>query len=223
MTYNKHFSKVFFVLLFSLIIFNVLFSVYNVNADYNIEEGDTFYFKVITLHDLSGSNFTYYNAYFDVAFSTDSEITLVVETVLKLTNSTQMKISLVVDDNSSWRTAILSQYIFVNRNWEDLEEEWAPPIYEVYETKKVWGLTSSASGELKVEYVKKDGVLNRFYAYEYPLITAIGIKEILIVRTDVNFEELTFSTGLTWLAILPIFILGVSLIIRYQFKMTKNR
>ncbi len=206
------FSKFFVILLSSIIILSSLFSINNVKADYNIEEGDTFQFKVTTLHNFSDLNMTYVNTDIGVTFASGSEITLIVLTFIELTETAQIKCRMLVDDYDPYDTALLSGFIFVNRNWDELQEEWAPPVFETYETKLVWGVKSYAAGEMEIEYVKKDGVLNRFYAYEYPLITSLGIKEILIERTDVDLA------GFTWLAMLPSFILGVSLIVYLRSK-----
>lgn len=196
---NRNYTKLLVILLLFLIC--SLTSINFTRADFKVKVGDTFQFKVTKLRNSTDETFVYTNGQLDIAFTENSNLTVEIVEIYDVYDIPEIKCKIVIDDIYSLTGTSFSGFIFVNRDWEQLEEDYPPPVFESYETRQIWGVTTEIAGEAQIEYVKKDGVLNQFYSKNYTQINSFGIYEILIQRTDVQLG------GYTWLSIIPGFLI----------------
>jgi len=206
MAKSSSLMKFSFLFILLLVQIGTFISVQQGKADMNIKNGDIFQFHVEKMRNIDDETFLYSNNDLDIAFTEGSNITVEVLEIYEQFENPRVRNKIVVDDTYIYENTLLDEYIFANKNWDDLEEEYSPPVFESYETKYVWGLRSYTSGELQIEFVKKDGVLHFFYAKNYTLINSIGIHEIQIQRTDVELG------GFNWVTLVPNFIFVFGLI-----------
>ncbi|MHA1211752.1 MAG: hypothetical protein ACTSSH_04745, partial [Candidatus Heimdallarchaeota archaeon] len=109
-------------------------------------------------------------------------------------------------------TALLANIVIQNRNWDELTEYYSTEFgYEIYEDRDIWGIRLNTTTKLHVDYLKRDGVLNRLYAYNESMLTSqlsAGEVEINRIETEANY-----NWAYSFIAILPLGALVYGIII----------
>ena len=184
-----------FILILSVLLIISSISTSNVNAKYNIKEGDTFRFHMDTLRNTIGGNHSFTQG----ALTFEENITMRVK--FTLVEIPYIKYSINIKGYEQI-FSLLSNIIVQNRTWDKLTAKYEAQGYEIYEDNEVWGVRQDSTTVLTVDFLKRDGVLNYFYAAnESQLKNYFGVGEIEISRTgDGQNNYWAFS----FLAIIPV-------------------
>ena len=150
-----------------------------VSAEYNIKVGDAFKFEI----ELMDAPYIY----LQVGSLVFSEGT-VMKVRITYVNIPYIKYSITINSQTEEFT-ILSNILVQDRNWANLTAKYQAEGYEIYEDSKIWGVRLNGSTYLKVDYLKRDGVLNYFHARnESTLKSALKIDEIVLNRIWDNYK-----------------------------------
>lgn len=193
MSKNKLRTKIVFLMLTTIIFYSYFASINYVTADYNITVGDSFQYDITKLRNIVDVSMTVIID--DITLKEGLSFTINV-TYFKLPH---IKYAIKVEGGPAEEFAFFSEIIFMNRNWDDLTEEYELTGYEVVETSKTWGVRDDRFGIIEVDYLKSDGVLSRFYSDNYaPLREGLSIGEVEIIR-----DTRTNNGAISLLTILP--------------------
>lgn len=198
----------------TVIFFIIIFTQVNfIQCEYNIKVGDTYQYHINKLRSLNG---------LPLAISISGlvlEEGLSFKLKFSMVDLPYIKYKITAGDTTK-EFAILSNIIVQNRSWEQLTEEYEDQGYTITNTNKIWGVMQNNTMELVVEYIKKDGVLNRFYAYnESMLVSELGVREVYIIRTSGNIRN---NWAYSFLAVIPIAGIIIS-VIYYNKKMSESK
>jgi hypothetical protein len=200
---KNQFKKVQILTIFLLVCIPFILSIQQAKAEYLIKPGDNFKFYLEILNKPGGSNhFINYRGLFIY-----EEATLEVK-ILDVDPAIRYRLTV---DRNYINTALLTNIFVQDGDWNALTLEYEALGYEVVETQTTWGIRQNDSTILNVNFNKKDGVLNDFYAFnESQLVDYLGTGEIQLIRTS-EF------TGLKWpyafLAIIPLGGIVVGIVI----------
>ncbi len=195
MSKSKLRTKIIFILLTAIIFYSYFASINYVKADYNIAVGDSFSFDITKLRNLTNTSTSISIGAVILAEGLSFTINV---TYFELPH---IKYVIKAEGSPAEEYALFSEIIFVNRNWDDLTEEYELTGYEVEETSTTWSVRDDRFGILEVDYWKADGVLSKFYANNFTaLVDGLGVGEVEIIR---DIGSSTNSGAISLLTILP--------------------
>ena len=209
-------SSLLIIILFSLIC-TLVFTI-EVKADYSVKVGDSFKFKVEKIRNISNEPMSY--SINDITIAENAILTLNVTTVnlpfeieYAITSEIDGVVSAVNEYSLFWQT------IFQNRTWDKLTDYYELLNYEVTQNNRVWSAKlEEGGGVIEAEFLKEDGVLNKIYISDYPLLRAeTGIKTLDIQRTWTGQ-----NASVPFLITIPIFTISLIFLSTFKRKINKD-
>lgn len=192
----------------SIIIFFVISSIFisNVNADYNIKEGDAYRFDISILR--TPWDFPYNLHIGDIIIAEGEKMVI----KFTLVEPPYIKFTITINGKTE-STSVFSNILVQNRNWDDLTEEYEALGYNITETNEIWGVRQHNTTIIEADYSKRNGVLKRFYAFnESQLISVLNAGEIELIR--LTEDSISYNWAYSFLVFIPITGFLVYFIIR---------
>ncbi|NHJ40809.1 MAG: hypothetical protein FK731_12330 [Asgard group archaeon] len=194
MLLKKQLKLLISITIISTLILTCTPNVFQTNAEYNVRKGDSFRFYLDTLKKPNGAN--HYINYRGLLIHTG--VSMFVR-FIDIGPPIRYTLTVGVD---SIDTILLTDIFVQETNWDELTIEYEALGYEIVETDMLWGARLNTSTIIEIDFNKKDGVVESFYAFnESQLVYYLETGEIYFYRTSE-------STGLKWpysfIAIIPL-------------------